>query len=639
LFENVPDGVYESTPDGRILAANSALVRLLGFENESDLIENIRCHQLYVSPQQRQEMTAALERDGALYNNEIELIRKDGTVITVLENARVLRSADGSTLCYQGTLTDITDRKQAIRDMMTARDEALEASRLKSQFLANISHEIRTPLNAVLGMARILSETPLDPQQRECAETIQHSAHFLLDLLSEILDFSRIEAGKLELDASVYRLRDAVEDAVVMHAEKASSKGVEVACYLAPDLPEMVLGDAARLRQAITNLAGNAVKFTASGEVVVRVFRNPAGTVTIEVRDTGIGISDEASRFIFEPFRQADGSTKRRYGGAGLGLSIANQIVSKMGGRIEFSTRPGAGSTFWFSIPLTPAPACRPPRREPPTLLRGKRALVLLPNCSLRDILCDWLREWAVVPLAASSVREAEAHSDFTLALVDEIALPESSASRRPAFVRDAAVFLLSPFGKTPASGPACVPWAEACITKPVRELSLLEIILRGLSPKPPELAASLLPLAKVVQDSVRPARILAAEDNRVNQIVIRKLVERLGYSVTVVSDGFEAVDAVRENAFDLVLMDCQMPDMDGFEATAAIRQLPAPNCKVPIVAVTAHAIHGDRERCLAAGMDDYLSKPIILDALSDILERWLPQSRPAGTPAYPTIE
>lgn len=616
LFENVPDGVYETTEDGRILSANPALVRMLGYASEDELKQQASAESFYVNPAVREENLRTLRTEGRLRNVELELLSRDGRRLIVLENSRAVRDSEGRILCYQGTLADITDLKQAQLALSEARDHALEASRVKSRILANVSHELRTPLNAVLAMAQLLADTNLDAEQRECVTTIQHSSTFLMELISEILDFSRIEAGRLELKPEIFRLRDAVESSAVMVAERAYTKGLELICDISPDVPEMVLSDPARLRQVLTNLVGNAVKFTAAGQVGVSVrpdASNPEST-RFEVSDTGIGISEAARASVFEPFHQGDPSTKRRYGGAGLGLSISRQIVEKMGGTLDFESCPGAGSNFWFSIPLAVAPGCRATVVQPSGVLDGQRCLIVSSNPGLSELLAQWCRRWGlyVVEVADPDRSTVPPHD---IAVLDR---PEFLSAAPAPWISVGArcVLLVPPVLK--AKAPA---WASATLVKPARELALLQALLRILHPGR-ELVMN--GRARAKEPAHNGFRIIAAEDNPVNQVVIRKLIERLGHRVEVVAGGTEVVSAVSGGAYDLVLMDCQMPGMDGYEATAAIRALPAPCSNVPIVAVTAHAVPGDRESCLESGMNDYLSKPILLDELARVLDRWL---------------
>lgn len=637
LFDQVPDGVYETLPDGTLVAINPALVRMLGYESAGELKAARRAAELYVSPELRDELRARLEAEGALRNVEINLYRRDGTVITVLENARVVRDRDGRVVCFQGTLTDITDRKQAVDQIQRARDQALEASRLKTQFLANVSHELRTPLNGVLAMAQMLAESPLPKEQAECAGMIENSAHFLAELINDILDFSCIEAGRLELETGIFRIRDLVEETAAMVAPRGAGKGLCIVTEISPDLPELVSGDGGRVRQVLSNLAVNAVKFTAAGDVVMTAQRAAAMRhgVLFSVRDTGIGIDPAAHQIIFEPFCQADGSTKRRFGGTGLGLAIARQIVERMGGTMHVQSRPGEGSTFQFAVPLAPAPGCRAGAAKTIQGLAGVPVLLAEPQTAARAVLVRWLERWGACVRVLDAPLSAGTGPAPRLAVVAEELLEQGSLLAPPAFLpRGVGVVLMGPI----RAEPALPEWVAGRVNRPVRELALLEALLRAAS-DPPHGAgsSSLAHLGEALGRGLAPggvrARILAAEDNEVNQVVIERLVQRLGYAIDVVDSGQAAVAAAARGGYALVLMDCQMPGMDGFEATCAIRALPGPAGALPIVAVTAHAAPGDRQQCLAAGMDDYLAKPILLDDLARILDRWLTRPAPHSLP------
>jgi len=650
LFENVADGVYETSADGRILAANRALVRMLGYDSAEELMNAGHAVEFYVDPRQREKAVQELEREGRLQNVELDLVGRDGRRITVLENSRAVRDSQGRTAYYQGTLTDITERKQTERELMAARDRALDASRLKSQFLANMSHELRTPLNAVVGMASLLVESPLNGQQRDYAETALHSARFLMEIIGELLDFSRIESGQLDLDRGIFRVREVVEEAVLMLASRASAKDIELICDVDPAVPELLCGDAARLQQVLTNLIGNAVKFTERGEVVVQVLPaapdNPQ-QIRFEVADTGIGISPEARRFIFEPFRQADGSTTRKYGGTGLGLAIVRQIVERMGGVVDVMSLPGQGSTFWFEIGFETAPGCRRCHAVESQQLKKKKVLLLEPNETARRVMAKWLTRWG---LEVIQIAGPDADFDFCIVSSDSKGMTHCGESpQAPCAKPDKPCIVLAHVGQSPVCRGQEDGRVRRRLSKPVRELALLEALLKEAAGKNESSSAGLSSLAEHVGTTPRQMRILAAEDNKVNQKVIAKLIERLGYEVDVVNNGHEVLDAVRRVHYDLVLMDCQMPGMDGFEATAALRRLAPPMNRIPVIAVTANAVQGDREMCLVAGMDDYLSKPIVLEDLSAIIERWAPngplgdveaQRGPAQSSAvYPTIE
>ena len=530
-------------------------------------------------------------------------------------------------------------------ELAEARDQALASTRAKSEFLANMSHEIRTPLNGILGMTEILLESELSRDQRDHALTVRRCGEHLLTVINDILDFSKIEAGKLDIEHVEFDLPGLVEEVADLLATRAQEKSLEIACRIPHALPGHVRGDPARLRQVLVNLVGNAIKFTDEGEIVIEVTARPATearlAVRVAVRDTGIGIPAHRHAAVFESFTQADGSTTRLHGGTGLGLTISRQLVHLMGGVIGLESAPGKGSTFWVDLDLERVPARAD---DAPPSLQGLHALVVDDNATNRAILRETLQSWgcrvddaAGARAALARLQAAVADDPFGLVLLD-MQMPEIDGVEAARLIRTDARFasvpliLLTSMGSLRRGTAAARALGfDAALTKPVRRSTLFNAIAEAVDGRRPDHEP--VRHAPAEQTPVRAGqRVLLAEDNPVNQIVARRMLEKLGCRVDVVSNGQEAVLAATRETYDVVLMDVQMPTMDGLAATAEIRRRQAGGRRVPIIALTAHAMEGDRKRCLEAGMDDYLSKPINRDALVAALTRW----GAGGAPARP---
>jgi signal transduction histidine kinase/DNA-binding response OmpR family regulator/HPt (histidine-containing phosphotransfer) domain-containing protein len=582
---------------------------------------------------------------GSVSDFESQIYRRDGSIIWISERARAVRDQDGKLLYYEGTVEDITARRAAEEAVKKARDAALESARLKSEFLANMSHEIRTPMNGIIGMTGLLLDTEMTPKQRDFTQTISGSADALLTIINDILDFSKIEAGMLAFEEIDFHPGSVVEGAVELLAARAASKGIELASLVYEDVPTGLRGDPGRLRQVLTNLVGNAVKFTEKGEVVVRANCQESNdthvTIRFSVTDTGIGISPEGQERLFQAFVQADGSTTRRFGGTGLGLAICKQLVGRMGGEIGVTSEAGKGSTFWFTAHFEKQAGggVAAPR---PAKLQNVRVLTVDDNETNRAILHHILSNWGMREQQAASGAEALSilHAEagrgktFDLAVLDMQMPTMDGLELARAIKKDprfASIRLVMLTSVDRQEDPEALreTGVDAYLTKPVKQAQLFDCLSLVMSTdvETREIKSGLVALveqpAAVRVEPVANLRILIAEDNPVNQKVALFQLQKLGYAADVVENGRLALEALARTRYDLVFMDCQMPELDGYEATRDLRAIEGGERHTWIVAMTANSLEGDREKCLKAGMDDYVSKPVKPERLQDAIQRF----------------
>lgn len=649
LLDASRDAVFAVSPEGTILSWNWGAEVTYSYSAKEAVGASL--YDLLV-PEGDAEPTRAMLREAVETGSAVDRTRqrrRDGAVLQMDVLCKAVRGDGDRVLFLVLHHRDITEQRrleemlfEQNRELQAARQAADAATRAKSEFLATMSHEIRTPMNAVIGMTSLLLDTRLTEEQREFVETIRASGDHLLTVINDILDFSKIESGRMELEVHPFDLRSVVEEALDLVAARAAEKGLELAYLIEPEVPHTLAGDAGRLRQVLVNLLSNGVKFTERGEVVLTVAaRRLAGDrheVHCAVRDTGIGIPPDRLDRLFKPFSQADASTSRTYGGTGLGLAISRRLSELMGGRVWAESEPGKGSTFHATLQADAvAVPVKVAARGPSPQLEGCRVLVVDDNVTNRRILDLYARSWGMLPRVASSgaealewVRRGDPFDvgvlDLAMPGMDGIALAREIQRLRPG-ARLPLVLLssLGPHKREAAAGGARF---AAHLTKPVKQSQLYNTLVEVLArdahgPRAPPGQA--VPVERLAERL--PLRILLAEDNAVNQKVALRMLQRLGYQADVAGSGLEALEAVGRQRYDVLLMDVQMPEMDGLEAARRVcARWPAAE-RPRIVAMTANALAGDRERCLEAGMDDYISKPVDLRQLAAALARCQPRA------------
>lgn len=675
LAEQSRTVAWEVDAEGLYTYLSPLVEMILGYKPE-ELVGKKYFYEI-CSPNDREKVKAfgleVMRRRESLTNIENRLVTKDGRYLWVMRSGMTLLGLQGEVLGFRGSDTDIDERMQyewrllkANRQLEEATARANEmavqaenANHAKGEFLANMSHEIRTPLNGIIGMTGLLLDTELTAEQQRYAEVVRESGESLLGLINDILDFSKIEANKLDLEEVDFNLVSLLDDLASNLAVRAHEKGIELLCSCEEEVPKLLLGDPGRLRQVINNLAGNAVKFTSSGEVSIRVTvdseTEEEAVLRFMVRDTGIGIPADKLDMIFEKFSQVDASTTRRYGGSGLGLAISKQLVGMMGGKIGVASREGEGSEFWFTMHVRKQPDQRQQDAPVCSDLRGVKVLVVDDNATGREILMGRLSSWGMHPkeakngpTALEALLQAKDDEDpFRLAVID-MQMPDVDGETLGRMIladerlRDTRLVMLTSLGNRGDARRFAKAGFAAYLTKPVRNeelqvalsLSLMERLGKGVKHQPITTRHTAREALMLFAD--RSARILLAEDNIINQQVALGILRKLGLRADAVANGAEAIDALERASYDLVLMDVQMPVMDGLEAARAIRRSKTLACPttIPIIAMTAHAMGGDRERCLAAGMNDYLAKPVAPLALVEILQKWLADEEGAGQKA-----
>lgn len=638
VISNLKDIIFELDINGKLVFLNHAWIEITGFNLEESLGIN---HKNFLHPDDIEisdkNINALLNKDTEYSRFRVRFLKKGGEYIWTEKYARLIYDKNNNITGIIGSITNISDRKLFEEELVKAKEDAEEANKIKSEFLAMMSHEIRTPMNAVMGMTGLLLETNLTPEQREYVETIRTGGDTLLSLINNILDFSKIESGKMELEEQPFSLKDCIEDAYELMAPRAVEKKLDLLHLIEEDVPDSVIGDVTRLKQVLVNLISNSIKFTEKGEINVLVKKIAQDDKSVElqftVQDTGIGIHKDKLDIIFDSFSQADSSTTRKYGGSGLGLSICRKLVNLMGGKIWVESTEGKGSTFYFIIKTKVSPAAIPKvylKSSLPELL-NKRVLIVDDNETNRQILSIQCRNWGMISKTVSKGQDAikliRQKEPFDLALI-ELHMPEMDGYqigreiRKYKSINELPIIILTSVGKYEINKELARDIFSAYISKPVKKSQLFNTIMDVLfgSAEKEEKAEIITEDYETVQHTLK---ILVAEDNIINQKLSLKILKQLGFNADVAGNGKEVIDALERQRYDIIFMDVQMPEMDGFETTLHIREnLPADERPV-IIAMTANVMTGDKDKCIAAGMDDYIGKPIIIEEVDRLIKKW----------------
>ncbi len=650
IVDSSGEAIFSETRDLTVTSWNPAAERLFGYSG-SEIIGHSGA--LLVPLDQRAEMVRHAEqvfKSGRPERFEATRLHKDGHPISVVLTQSPIVDPSGTVVGLSVMAQDISEQKHLEAELASARDAAVEGARLKSEFLANMSHEIRTPLNSIVGLTGLLLDTQLDSEQREFVRDVRDSGNVLLSLVNDILDFSKIAAGKLVLEETDFDLGRVMEGAAEQVADQARHKRLELVMSIDADVPRRLRGDPGRLRQILVNLLSNAVKFTERGEIAASISKlsdTPKDAVLrFEVRDTGIGIPKDKQHLLFHAFTQVDASTTRHYGGTGLGLSIARELVNAMHGTIAVSSTPGKGSTFWFTLKLGKQVDTSKPASERFATMRGTKVLIVDDNANSREILARQVSSWGMRPTTAQSAAEAlvllrsAKVEPYQVAIIDvvmhEVGGVELARliAAEPVMPAPIIVFVSSAGARAEYAALSKEIKIAGWLMKPVPESLLYESLAAALSNEDERVTLKeTLKVRRFKPPEGQKLKVLLVEDNPLNQKVARLQLGKLGIEADLAANGIEAVQAASRTPYDLIFMDCQMPEMDGYEATRQIRQREGPSRHIKIIAMTAHALPGDREKCLAAGMDGYISKPVTEEVLDATLAEMIPQ---VLTPAEP---